>query len=213
MIGKRKEAFIWDLDGTLLDSYGEIVSSTVLACQEHGIFLDEKYVLDYSILKSGKELMEMECHKHGVAYEDLYQSYLRHHHAKTEEIAAAPNAEAILRALTEQGIPCFVFTHRGKSTMPVLKRLKLDSYFTEIITMEGAFPRKPAPDGNLYLVEKYGLDKEYTYFVGDRQLDMESAENAGLKKILYIPDYSVAKPSGREDYVISDFMEILEILK
>ncbi|MCQ2501139.1 MAG: HAD-IA family hydrolase, partial [Lachnospiraceae bacterium] len=125
---------------------------------------------------------------------------------------AAPHAKEILQKLTEQGIPCFVFTHRGKTTIPILKRLQLYEHFTEIITREERFARKPAPDANLYLMDKYQLNPACTYFVGDRQLDMECAEQAGIKKILYVPEQNAAEPSGREEYVIRDFLQILQVV-
>lgn len=209
MINEKKAAFIWDLDGTLLNSYGEIVSSTQLAFEEFGIDMKEKEILDFTIMESGKALLEKVCIENKIAFDDLHRTYLKYHHAKMDEVVLAPNAEGILKALEERRISSFVFTHRGKSTLPILKRLNIDSYFKEIITMEDGFARKPAPDANLYLMEKYHLDQKNTCFVGDRQLDMQCAANAGLKKILYIPEYSVAKPSGIEDYVISDFMQIL----
>lgn len=210
MINEKKAAFIWDLDGTLLNSYGEIVSSTRLAFADFGIDIDEKEILNFTIRKSGKALLEKVSNEHNISFDEMHERYLKYHHAKINEVGKAPNAVEILRELKERGISSFVFTHRGKSTLPILKRLGLYPYFTEIITMEEGFARKPAPDANLYLVDKYHLDRDHTCFVGDRQLDMECAANAGLKKILYIPDDSVAEPSGIEDYVISDFMQILD---
>ncbi len=210
MNSSRKPAFIFDLDGTLLDSYGEIVSSTKLAFDTFGIKMEEEEILQYLILHSGYALLKKAAEEFEVPLEELHSTYQKFHSEKADEVTAAVHAEQILQELAKRGCPCYVFTHRGSSTVPILKRLNLHKYFTEIITMEDGFPRKPAPDANLYLIGKYQLDRTHTYFVGDRQLDMECARNAGVKTVLYLPEYSVARPAGTEDYVISDFMEILD---
>ncbi len=206
-------AFIWDLDGTLLDSYDEIVSSIRLACDEYGIELDQKWILEYIIKYSGKALLEKISDEKDIPFEELHGTYLRYHHAKADEVTAAPHARQVLKELTEQGCRCFVFTHRGKSTLPVLEKLALSFYFTEIITIEEGFPRKPAPDANLYLIEKYALDPAHTYFVGDRQMDMECARASGVKNILYAPEDRTVIKTGTEDHVIRDFLEISAMLK
>lgn len=208
----KKYAFIWDLDGTLLNSYGEIVASIRLAFEAFGVEMDEKDILDFTINKSGRDLLEKVSKENNISFDHIHEAYRRFHHEKSGEVMAAEHAEQILNYMTSRGIPCFVITHRGSSTLPVLKRLRLYDYFIEIITKEAGFARKPAPDAAKYLIEKYSLDPECTYFVGDRQIDMQSAKNAGVGKILYKPSYSIAQPSGIEDYVISDFMEIPDLI-
>ncbi len=207
-----EQSFIWDLDGTLLNSYPEIVASTCSALKKYGIEMDESSILQFTILHSGKELFEKVSAESGVPYNDLQSAYTEFHKKNVNAIRVAANAESILRALADRGSRSFVFTHRDSTAIPTLKRLHLYPCFMEIITMEDGFPRKPAPDAVLYLMDKYELDRGNTWMVGDRQLDMECAANAGIGKILYLPDYSVARPSGIEDFVIRDFMEILRIV-
>ncbi|MFX3708029.1 HAD hydrolase-like protein, partial [Streptococcus suis] len=52
--------------------------------------------------------------------------------------------------------------------------------FTDIWTSESGLARKPSPEALLFLIEKYGLDKESTYSIGDRLLDVETSINAGI---------------------------------
>lgn len=204
----KKYAFVWDLDGTLLDSYGEIITSIRQAFDEFGIEMDEKTIREYTINRSGRELLQKVSEENHVSFDRIHDVYRRFHREKADEVAAAEHAEQILDDLSSRGIPNFVITHRGSSTVPILKRLHLYDYFTEVITNEAGFARKPSPDAAQYLTRKYSLDPANTYFVGDRQIDMQSAQNAGLCKILYKPPCSIAETSGIEDYVISDFMEI-----
>ena len=86
------------------------------------------------------------------------------------------------------------------------------SFFREVVTSQSGFARKPAPDGILYLVEKYGLEPENTYYVGDRSMDMECAKNAGVSGILFLPERSTDVSGGGERYIVKDLLEILKIV-
>ncbi len=48
--------------------------------------------------------------------------------------------------------------------------------------------------------------------VGDRSIDIECAENAHVRSIMFRPEYSVAEPTGRETHIVKDLMEIRDIL-
>ena len=61
--------------------------------------------------------------------------------------------------------------------------------------------------------ELYNLDRENTYYVGDRSLDIECAENAGTKSILYLPENSAASPTGKETFVVKDLLDIQDIVR
>lgn len=68
------------------------------------------------------------------------------------------------------------------------------------------FERKPHPQGIFYLLEKYHLDRDRTYYIGDRRLDVEVAENAGIKSI------NLAQPQSAANQKI-DNLQVLTQLK
>ena len=80
-----------------------------------------------------------------------------------------------------------------------------------IITGKDGFKRKPDPSAVLYLVKKYDLDREKTFYIGDRTLDIECAVNAGIKGILYLPEDSPAQKTGKETFIVRDLMEIKDL--
>lgn len=80
------------------------------------------------------------------------------------------------------------------------------------MTGEDGFRRKPDPEGLNYLIEKHMLVRDVTFYVGDRQIDIESANNAGVKSILYLPKNSVAEISGKESFVVNDLLQIEDII-
>ena len=70
--------------------------------------------------------------------------------------------------------------------MTILRDLGLDVYFTEILTSQSGFARKPSPEAATYLIDKYHLDPEQTYYIGDRTLDIDFAQNSGIQSINFL---------------------------
>ena len=123
------------------------------------------------------------------------------------------HASEILTYLQKRNIPNYVFTHKGSTTIPVLQNLNLYDYFEEIVTGKDGFPKKPDPAALNYLIQKHGLDKNKTFYVGDRTLDVACANNAGIKSILYLPEDSYAISNGKETYIVKDLLDIRNIVE
>ena len=60
-----------------------------------------------------------------------------------------------------------------------LKILKIEHLFLEVIGSDKVKEYKPSPDGILYIVNKYHLNKNETIYIGDAIFDMQMAHNAG----------------------------------
>ena len=205
-------AFIWDLDGTLLDSYGVIVDSLYQIYKEKGVDIDKQDIF-YDVINESVSffIKKMEA-KFGIPFDDLKDRYSIISGANKLNIKAMKHAKEILEYLKNKGIPNYVFTHRGTTTESVLTNTGLLPYFDEIVTSLNSFERKPHPGGLNYFIDKYNLNNEETYYVGDRPIDIECASNAHIKSIMFIPSGSPAKAIGKETYVIKDLLEIKEIV-
>ena len=207
-----KTAFIWDLDGTLLDSYGIIVSSLQDAYREFGIELDPGEIRREVIIRSVGDFITQKETETGIPFEQVKARFSEINDSRKLNIPPMDHAAELLRCLRERSIPNFVFTHKGASTQTVLKNIGLCDFFEEIITGKDGFPRKPDPAAVLYLIRKHDLDKNSTFYVGDRSLDIECAVNAGIKSILYLPEGSAAVPTGKETFIVKDLLEIKDLV-
>lgn len=210
---KKNYKFIWDLDGTLLDSYEIIVNCLQKTYKEYDILLSKEYILDHIIKDSVKSFMKEISEEYNILLETVNERYSQISNNEKDNIKLIKHAKEILDYIVRNGMENFVFTHRGQSAITILKKNGIFSYFKEIINGENGFPRKPAPDAIKYLINKYNLSKDYTFYVGDRLLDIECANNANIRSIMFIPSNSVAQPSGIEEIVIKDLLEIKEIMK
>ncbi len=197
-------ALIWDLDGTLLDSYGIIVDSVLAVAAERGVRLDRAGTHRELIAGSVKDFLASRF----PGAPELWDRYRAVSAARDGEITLMPGAAGTLRALKEAGVRSFVYTHKGAAAPEVLRRLGVLEYFDCVLTAEAGLPRKPAPDGIEWLVRRYGLDKSRTFYIGDRPIDAKCAENAGVGCILYKPAGSPAEPTGTELITVPDLRNL-----
>ena len=205
------KAFIWDLDGTLLDSYGVIVDGLCETFLSFGVTPGREYIHREVIVRSAHELMKDVSAEAGIPFDKLKKTCSAITEREKMKIEPIPGAKEILTYLSRRGARCFVFTHRGATSGFILKNTGLYGFFEEIVTGKDGFPRKPDPSAVNYLVEKYGLDRENTYYVGDRVIDVECAARAGIKSILYLPEYSAASATGDETFTVGALSEVADL--
>lgn len=196
-------ALIWDLDGTLLDSYGVIVPSLQQTLAELQIDMNREDILRQATEDSVSALIKKAAAETGLPFQKIKERYSEISGGRYLEITAILHAEDALRETAALGVTHFVYTHRGRTAEPVLKNLGLWSYFREVVTSLNGFARKPSPDALLYLMKKHCLEKDRVFYVGDRSLDVDCAKNAGVRSILYSPS-----GAGRADYVVRDLLEV-----
>ena len=203
-----KYAFIWDMDGTLVDSYPAIVPVTQEICAELGLHYRAEEIHDYVIRSSVGALLEQAAAELGIDAAPVKARFNARNDSRIDAIRPMPHAAETLEGLVRAGHRNFVYTHRGASCLAILERTGLAPYFTEVLTALSGFARKPKPDAILHLMAKYGLDAAHSFYVGDRSLDVEAAGNAGIGSILLLDPAGPTRPGGQETYVIRDLAEI-----
>ena len=201
-------AYIWDLDGTLLDSYGMITEAARLTAEDNGVKDDAEYVLRSVKQGAVSTYLQDVSARCGVPTEELFAQYRQHTHALDGLITLIGGAKEALERLEHGGAVHFVYTHRGNSSGPILERLGILDRFREVVTSVYGFAHKPSGEGVRYLVGKYGLDPADTWYVGDRTLDVLCAKDAGVKALLFLEPDSCVSPTGQEDRIVKDLSEI-----
>lgn len=182
----QKTAFIWDLDGTLLDSYEAILSGIEETFAQFSIPYDKEKVRGFILKFSVQDLLERVAEERKLDVEVLNQVRAQSLSEKNAQVVLMPGAREVLAWADEAGIQQFVYTHKGDNAFAILRDLGLESYFKEILTSQSGFARKPSPEAATYLLDKYQLDPENTYYIGDRTLDVEFAQNSGIRSINFL---------------------------
>lgn len=204
-----KVSVVFDLDGTLVDSYDAILEAIMEISDEYGLSFGREYVETFIKEKSSYEMAQLICKGSGSSFTDFKKTYSEKMKAKEHKIKLMPGADEMLKDLYEKDAGSYIYTHKGATTAALLKRLGIDRYFNEVITGNMGFKRKPDSEALEYLITKHGLNKKTVYYVGDRNLDVECAQNAGVKSILLESRFASAKA----DYTIKSLIEICSIVQ
>lgn len=194
---KMRPTFIWDLDGTLLDSYEAILAGIQETYNQFGLPFHREEIRAFILRYSVQELLERDAERYGLDMDELNQVRAASLREKNVAIQLMDGARDVLTWTAQQGIENFIFTHKGDNALRILEDLGLASYFKEVVTGDRGFARKPAPDALLYLIDKYDLAKERTYYIGDRLLDVEAARRAGVHSL----NLQVAEGEGNQQIV------------
>ena len=182
----QKIAFIWDLDGTLLNSYEAILSGIEETYAQFSIPYDKEKVREFILKFSVQDLLEKVAEERKLDVEVLNQVRAQSLAEKNAQVVLMPDARKVLKWADAAGVQQFVYTHKGDNAFTILIDLGLESYFTEILTSQSGFARKPSPEVATYLLDKYQLNPDNTYYIGDRTLDVEFAENSGIQSINFL---------------------------
>ena len=182
----QKTAFIWDLDGTLLDSYEAILSGIEETFAQFSIPYDKEQVREFILKFSVQDLLEQVAEERTLDAEILNQVRAQSLAEKNAQVVLMSGAREVLSWADRVGIQQFVYTHKGDNALTILRDLGLESYFMEILTSQSGFARKPSPEAATYLIDKYQLNHDNTYYIGDRTLDVEFAQNSGIQSINFL---------------------------
>ena len=182
----QKTAFIWDLDGTLLDSYEAILSGIEETFGQFSIPYDKEKVREFILKYSVQDLLVQVAEERKLDAEVLNQVRAQSLAEKNAQVILMPGAREVLAWADQVGIRNFVYTHKGDNAFTILRDLGLESYFTAILTSQSGFARKPSPEAATYLLDKYQLNPDNTYYIGDRTLDVEFAQNSGIQSINFL---------------------------
>jgi HAD superfamily hydrolase (TIGR01549 family) len=176
-------AFIFDLDGTLVDSVYQHVLAWREALETEGIEL-AVWRIHRKVGMSGGLFTNMLLRETGIAFsadriERLQRLHADAYNRVSRQIRPLPGARALLATLTEAGIPWAIATSgRIETAGPVLETLGVDASRTPIVTRDLVRYAKPDPDLFLAAAERLGVDIETASVVGDSVWDMLASRRA-----------------------------------
>ncbi|MCC8168581.1 MAG: HAD-IA family hydrolase [Clostridiales bacterium] len=181
------KAIVFDLDGTLLDTLGDLTDAVNYALARHGMSVRTIDEIRKFVGNGALRLIERSVPdgQQNPAFEDVYEDFQKYYAAHCNiKTKAYPGVLALLAELKKRGVAMAVVSNKPDGAVKTL----CEKYFGEYISVAmGDAPgreRKPAPDTVEAAMEAIGADPRQTIYVGDSEVDIRTAENAGLFHVL-----------------------------
>lgn len=177
-------AIIFDLDGTLVDSYPGIQESLNHTRLQFGLPPYDLATVKTMVGRGMENLMRQalgeEHFREGMAI--FRKSYDQAHLTGTMVL---PGVRQTLAELMSRGFKMAVASNKPSGySLNILRHLEIDSYFAECSGPDRAGSTKPDPAMLNGLMRDLGVNQQETLYVGDMVLDAEAARNAGVRLAL-----------------------------
>ena len=198
---------IYDCDGVLFDSieanmrlYNDLCSAVGrIPLKEEEI----EYVHTHTVYEAIHFIFGEDNELEKRALESLKQVDLREYivYLKME-----PHLLQMLNLLKANGILRAINTNRTTSMKYIMERFHLEPFFDMVVTALDVTHPKPHPESIEKIVQKLDLNKEETVFIGDSEVDQQTAKSSGIKFISY-KNREIAN-----DAFIEDHLDLLNFL-
>lgn len=216
---RAQSSFIFDLDGTLVDSVYQHVLSWKEALDEENIDL-AVWRIHRKIGMSGGLFTNQLLRETGYELDPEKIDRLRILHARAytrygQSVRPLPGAKALLAALTDNGIPWAIATSGRMETAAInLASLGIDPEKVTVITRDLVKYAKPDPDLFLAAADRLGIPIESSVVVGDSIWDMLAAARCRALGIgLLCGGYGAAELQAAHAYrVFDDPQDLLDHL-
>lgn len=176
---------VFDLDGTLLNTIDDLADAGNRVCAARGwpqhTVEEYKYFVGNGIPKLVERFSPPEARTPDqladtlAAFQADYGAHLQ------DKTAPYPGMPALLARLKAAGVQLAVFSNKAD---PLARQVVADYFDAALFdAVRGALPgvpTKPAPQGTLALMQAIGADPAATLYVGDSNVDVDTAHNAGL---------------------------------
>lgn len=213
-----KNTFIFDLDGTLLNTINDLADSTNFALEKNGY---KKRTVEEvrSFVGEGVRKLMVRALPNDVADSVIDQCIkdFKEHYSKNMRNKTAPyeGIMELLKTLKYNNMKVGVVSNKFDKAVKELCK----DYFGDLVDIavgerEG-IAKKPAPDSVFEALRILDAKKEYVLYIGDSDTDMETAKNAGVDSVGVtwgFRDKELLIETGAK-YIVEKPLDILEISK
>lgn len=200
---------IWDLDGTLFDTYPAMIRAFHAALADFDK-TTKTSCIEKRIKVSIKRCTAVMAARFSLDEDALGQAFSTHYEAeKAEEQLPFPSVKSVCETVLAGGGKNVIVTHRGQaSTARLLEAHAMSGFFAGCLTAGDGYPRKPAPAAFIAAMQFFDLKPAETLTVGDRDIDVQAGRAAGLFACLFGPQNGDSNP----DLSITDYLELVHFL-
>lgn len=208
------EAAIFDMDGTLLDTLEDLKESTNYALRKFKFpertkeevrkFVGNgvEKLFDRAVPKTANDETKQTC------IEIFKQHYEQNMYNNTAPYNSIPE---ILRELKLHGIKTGIVSNKFDKAVKILTKKYFSNLIDTAIGQAKDIPIKPAPQGVLKAMKE--MKVKSAVYIGDSNVDIETAHNANLKCIAVTWGFRDKNTLKNADYIVDTPEELLQVLR
>lgn len=183
-----KKLVIFDLDGTLLNTIADLAAATNQALQQEGFPTHETDAYRFFVGNGINKLFERalpeqeRTEKNILKIRSLFIPYYDVHNVDLSR--PYPGIPELLAALQQKGIMLGVASNKYQAaTQKLIAHYFPNISFVEVLGQREGIPAKPDPSIVNDILAKAGVEREEVLYVGDSNVDMQTAHNAGVTAV------------------------------
>ena len=214
------KTIIFDLDGTLLDTLDDLTTAVNFALTEFSLPTRTREEVRGFVGNGIAKLMERAVGEENLVKVDFervlssFKAYYKEHCA--DQTKPYEDVLALLKTLQEKDVQRAVLSNKADFAVKMLAKEYFQDLLQEAVgeNEEAGIRKKPAPDSLFAVMEKLGAKREETVYVGDSEVDIQTAENGGVDCISVtwgFKDESFLKEHGAK-ILIDTPMDILKFV-
>ncbi len=206
------KTFLFDIDGTLLDTREFILQATEHTLKEHGYETPERSVISsYVGLPFQEFYFLLTGEKDNQHLQEFHRSFQFKNLALTNPY---PNTLRVLTQLKKDKYKIGAVSSRSntKSLTLSLEHAGLLNFFDVIVSAEDTENIKPHPDPILYALKHLNSESSSTVMIGDSYVDVASGKNAGTKTVRVLTGFHMNNLNNpKPDFIIDDIGDLLNL--
>lgn len=211
----NKKLFIFDLDGTLVDAYGAIEKSLNFSRHSLGLNPISLTKVRRNVGYGDKHFIGLFFHSKDIVKAlEIYRAHHKDVICKYSKLK--PNARNLLHNLKRKKKKIAIASNRPKKfTDLLLDKLQIRKYFDVIYCGDEIGSLKPDPKILNDVLKYFNLDKTDAVYVGDMDIDMETAKRAKIDAVFVKGGSSLLSEvkKYKDKLIVKDLSEFLQLLR
>ncbi|HEX2835836.1 MAG TPA: HAD hydrolase-like protein [Thermoanaerobaculia bacterium] len=212
----RYRAVLFDLDGTLVDSYSALTEAVNHARRTHGLE-DLSGARIRELVGDGVEkLLQRAFERTEIPRTVVHAFESRYDEVCCDESKVLEDVEATLSKLHNLGVQMAVCTNKPTFfSKKILDFLGLSHYFRAIVGPDVAGARKPEAQHLLVTLQSVDFGGEQALFVGDMPIDVRAARNSGIDVAVVATGSSTREQleAAKPDHFLARFSDLVKLVR
>lgn len=179
----RYQTVVFDLDGTLLNTLDDLTASVNAALSSASMPLRTKEEVRQFVGNGIGLLMKraVPANTSEQEYDRVFDAFCTHYQVHcNDRTTAYPGILSMLSALQQCGVHLAIVSNKADFAVKELANLYFSDTVSVAIGEKSGVRKKPAPDTVFRALEELGMPASSAVYVGDSDVDIETAKNAGI---------------------------------